>query len=266
MKGIGVFLASDLRLRWRSLMWWSIGVVALVAVSDAFYPSIAGDPSLNEVMEQIPESLRPLLGPEDITSPVGYLASQLYLSLLPALLLVFAIGRGVAVLAGEEEDHTLDLLLAQPISRTSLYIQKFLGVLIGVAVLSIASLIPTVVLAEPTGLDISTSSLASATLQLFALALFFGSLAMAFSSAVGRKAMGIAVAAGLAFATFLIDGLGQSIDWLAHARPLMPWRWYDVTAALGDGFIWSSFLVLAGATVVFAAIGLWAFNRRNLRA
>ena len=103
MNGVGIFLASDLRLRWRSLMWWAIAVIALVALSDAFYPSIAGDPSLNEVMEQIPESLRPLLGPEDITSPVGYLASQLYLSLLPALLLVFAIGRGVAALAGRKK-------------------------------------------------------------------------------------------------------------------------------------------------------------------
>lgn len=266
MKGIGVFLASDLQLRKRSLLWWSIGVIALVALSDAFYPSIAGDPSLNEVMEQIPESLRPLLGPEDITSPVGYLASQLYLSLLPALLLVFAIGRGVAALAGEEEDHTLDLLLAQPISRGSLYVDKLLGVMVGIAVLSVASVVPTVLLSEPTGLDIPISSLASATLQLFALALFFGSLAMAVSSAMGRKGTGIAVAAGLAFVTFLIDGLGQSIEWLSRARPLMPWRWYDVTAALGGESVWTSFLVLMGVAVVFAGIGLWAFDRRNLRA
>lgn len=266
MNGVGTFLASDLRLRWRSLMWWAIGVIALVALSDAFYPSIAGDPSLNEVMEQIPESLRPLLGPEDITSPVGYLASQLYLSLLPALLLVFAIGRGVAALAGEEEDHTLDLLLAQPISRTSLYVQKFIGIALGIAVLSIASWLPTALLANPTGLDIPAASLASATLQLFALALFFGALAMSVSSAVGRKGVGIAVAAGVAFVTFLIDGLGQSVSWLADVRPLTPWRWYDATTALSDGFVWTSFLVLVGAALIAAAVGLWAFDRRNLRA
>lgn len=266
MNGVGTFLASDLRLRWRSLMWWAIGVIALVALSDAFYPSIAGDPSLNEVMEQIPESLRPLLGPEDITSPVGYLASQLYLSLLPALLLVFAIGRGVAALAGEEEDHTLDLLLAQPISRTALYVQKFVGMALGIAVLSIASWIPTAVLANPTGLHLPATSLASATLQLFALAVFFGALAMSVSSAVGRKGVGIAVAAGVAFVTFLVDGLGQSVSWLADYRPLMPWRWYDAMTALTDGFVWVSFLVLAAASLIAAAVGLWAFDRRNLRA
>lgn len=266
MNGAGVFLASDLKLRWRSMLWWSVGVIALVALSDAFYPSIAGDPSLNAVMEQIPESLRPLLGPEDITSPVGYLASQLYLSLLPALLLVFAIGRGVASIAGEEEDHTLDLLLAQPISRTSLYVQKFMGLAIGVAVLSIASWIPTAVLAGPTGLDVPAASLAAATLQLFALALFFGALAMTVSSARGRKGPGIAIAAGVAFVSFLVDGLGQSIDWLGDLRPLLPWRWYDATAALADGFVWMSFFVLIGASLVVTAVGALIFNRRNLRA
>lgn len=266
MKTLGALFLSDLRLRWRSLMWWSIGVIALVALSDAFYPSIAGDPSLNDVMEQIPESLRPLIGPEDITSPVGYLASQLYLSLLPALLLIFAIGRGSSSLAGEEEDHTLDLLLAQPISRRSLYLQKFLGICVGLVVLAAASWLPTAILAGPTGLEIPASSLASATLQLFALATLFASLALAVSSSAGRKSVGIAVAAGVAFVTFLIDGLGQTIDWLGNLRPLLPWRWYDATGALTDGFLWSSFLVLVGASVVVAAIGLVLFERRNLRA
>lgn len=266
MRTVGALFLSDLRLRWRSLMWWSIGVIALVALSDAFYPSIAGDPSLNDVMEQIPESLRPLLGPEDITSPVGYLASQLYLSLLPALLLIFAIGRGSSALAGEEEDHTLDLLLAQPIDRRSLYLQKYLGIGVGVAVLALASWLPTAILAGPTGLELPASSLASATLQLLALAMFFASLALTVSSAAGRKSAGIAVAAGIAFVTFLVDGLGQTIDWLADVRPFLPWRWYDATTALTDGFLWPSFLVLIGAAVVVAAVGLALFERRNLRA
>lgn len=266
MRTFGALLVSDLRLRWRSLVWWSIGVVAIVALTDAFYPSVAGDPSLNDVMEQIPESLRPLLGPEDLTSPVGYLASQLYLFMLPALVLIFAIGRGSSALAGEEEDHTLDLLLAQPIGRRSLYMQKFLGICLGIVVLAGASWLPTAILAGPTGLEIPASSLASATLQLFALAMFFASLALAVSSAAGRKSVGIAVAAGLAFLTFLIDGLGQTIDWLGDLRPLMPWRWYDATTALTDGFLWPSFSVLIGASVLVAAIGLVLFERRNLRA
>lgn len=266
MNGALAFFLSDLRLRWRSLLWWVLGVVALVAMVDAFYPSIAGDPALDEVMQQIPESLRPLIGPDDLTSPIGYLSSQLYLFFLPAVLLVFAIGRGTSALAGEEEDHTLDLLLAQPVSRTSLYVQKVAGILFGILVLCLASLLPTLALAGPTGLDLPVSGLVSVTLQMFAFLVLFAVLAMSVSTMAGRKGVGIAVSAGAAFATFLIDGLGQSIDWLEILRPLTPWRWYDATAALSDGFVWGSLLVLVVTSIVIAALGLLAFQRRNLRS
>ena len=266
MSGSFAFFLSDLKLKWRSLVWWILGVVALVVMVDAFYPSIAGDPALDDMMEQIPESLRPLIGPDDLTSPVGYLSSQLYLFFLPAVLLVFAIGRGTSALAGEEEDHTLDLLLAQPVSRASLYWQKAVGIVVGILVLSVASLLPTVLLAGPTGLDVPLSSLVSVTVQMFAFLILFAALAMAVSAAVGRKGLGVTVAAALAFVTFLIDGLGQSIEWMEYLRPLTPWRWYDATAALQDGFVWGSLLVLLVVTAVIAVGGLLAFNRRNLRA
>ena len=266
MNGSWTFFASDVRLRMRSLLWWCLGVVALVVLVDAFYPSIAGDPALDQMMAELPEALRPLIGPDDITSPVGYLASQLYVFFLPTVILVFGIGRGTSAIAGEEEDHTLDLLLAQPVSRTSLYVQKVLGVIFGIAVLSIVSVLPTLVLAGPTGLDIPIDALVSVTVQMFAFLLVFSLLAMSVSAAVGRKGVGIAVSAGLAFGTFLIDGLGQSIDWLEPVRDLTPWRWYDATAAMNEGFLPGSLAVLVALSVIVTAVGLLAFRRRNLRA
>jgi ABC-2 type transport system permease protein len=180
--------------------------------------------------------------------------------------LVFGIGRGTSAIAGEEEDHTLDLLLAQPVSRTSLYLQKVWGVVLGIAVLSVVSLLPTLVLAEPTGLDIPVDALVSVTVQMFAFLLVFSLLAMSVSAAVGRKGVGIAVSAGIAFVTFLIDGLGQSIDWLEPVRDLTPWRWYDATAAMNDGFLPGPLAILLTIAVLVTAVGLAVFRRRNLRA
>jgi len=266
MKTSWTFFMSDLRLRIRSLLWWSLGIVLLVILVDAFYPSIAGDPALDQMMEELPEALRPLLGPDDLTSPIGYLASQLYLFFLPTVILVFGIGRGTSVLAGEEEDHTLDLLLAGPVGRTSLYLQKVAGVVFGLFVLSVVSLLPTLLLASPTGLDVPFASLASVTLQMFAFLVLFAMLAMAVSAVVGSKGVGIAVSAGLAFGTFLIDGLGQSIGWLEPVRNVTPWRWLDAVAAMNDGFLPGSLAVLIVASLVVTSVGAVGFKRRNLRA
>jgi len=42
-------LVSDLRLRWRSLLWWTVAVVVLSALVASFYKSIAGDPAFEDI-------------------------------------------------------------------------------------------------------------------------------------------------------------------------------------------------------------------------
>jgi len=259
-------LVSDLRLRWRSLLWWTVGVVLLSTLVASFYKSIAGDTAYEEVFSSLPESLQGLIGGADLGTPVGYLSAEMYSFFMPAVLLVFAIGRSTSTLAGEEEDHTLDLLLAQPISRTALYVQKVVGVALGIAVLAIAVAVPVIALADWSELKVPAANLWAATAQLFAFVLFLGMLAMTVSASMGRRAAGVGVAAGLAFVTYLLDGFGKSIEWLEPWRVLTPWYWYDVGEALAESMPWTSFAVLLGATLIVGALGLWGFNRRNLRS
>lgn len=256
----------DLRLRWRSLLWWAVSVFLLSALVAAFYRSIAGEDAYSDVFGNLPESLQGLLGGVDLGTPVGYLSTEMYSFFMPAVLLVFAIGRATSTLAGEEEEHTLDLLLAQPISRSRLYGQKWLSVLVGVAVLSIAVAVPVILLADWSGLDVPQANLWAATAQLFIFTVFFSALALAISAGTGRRSTGVAVAAGLAFVSYLIDGFGKSIEWLEPWRVITPWYWYDVSVALTDQMPWGSFAVLTLAALVVAVGGLIAFGRRNLRA
>lgn len=241
-------------------------MVLTVLLVDAFYPSIVGDPSLNSMLDQMPEALRPLLGPADLTSPVGYLASQLYLFFLPAIVLIFAIGRGAAAIAGEEEDHTLDLLMVQPLGRWSLYSQKAGAVIIGVVVLVGVSVLPTLVLGSSLQIDIPVTNLLAVTMQLAAMSVLFALLAFAVGAATGRRSVAIAIAAAVAFVTYLVDGLGQTIDWLDAFRPLTPWYWFAPVDALTDGWQFLGLAILLGVSVILLALGGWLFGRRNLRA
>lgn len=106
-----VFLKT-LRDNRRSWLIWSISLTLLIAFFMAFYPAVAGEESFNELTENLPESLNALFGAEDIASPEGYLDSQFFSYLGPLLLLIFAVGRGADAIAGEEQRHTFDLLMA----------------------------------------------------------------------------------------------------------------------------------------------------------
>lgn len=257
-------LRSEMQLMWRPLLWWTIGILAVVLFTVAFFPAVRNTPGFDEIAEQLPESVRPLIGTMDITSPVGYLLSQLYLFFLPAVLLVYAIGRGSSTIAGEEEAGTLDLLLAQPVSRTQVYVTKATAVALGAGILALATWLPIQIVGPFFELSIPVRDLAAVTINLFLLALIFTALALAVSAGLGRRMAGAAVAAALAFFTFLLDGFGQTIDWLEDVRPFTPWYWFDPTAALADGDILPGAVVLGVATIFIAGLGLLMFRRRSL--
>jgi ABC-2 type transport system permease protein len=258
------FLRSEFLLRWRSLLWWTIAMFILALFVDVFYPSVRDAPGLDELFAELPESVQPLLGAVDFTSPEGYLLGQSYLFFIPAVLLVFAIGRAASTIAGEEEDGTLDLLLAQPISRISVFAQKSLVLAFAIVMLAIATLLPTLIAGPALGLDVPPSNLVAVTATMTVFIFFFAAVTMAVSAGSGRRMWGVAVAAGIGFVTYLVDGLGQNISWLEPLRPATPWYWYNATGAVVDGDIWPGIGVLFLAGLLIGGIGLAFFTRRNL--
>src|SRR5437763_16493604 len=73
-----------------------------------------------------------------LTSPEGFL-SLAFFSYMPLILGVFAVLAGSGLLAADEENGTLDLVLAHPVSRTSLFLGRllaFLTAMVAILVLS----------------------------------------------------------------------------------------------------------------------------------
>ncbi|HEY2832075.1 MAG TPA: ABC transporter permease subunit [Sporichthyaceae bacterium] len=256
---------SDLRLRRSSLAVWTASVLLLVLLIIGVYPSIRDNPSLDSIYGDLSSSAQALLGGSELTSPAGYLSTQLFAFFLPAVLLVFAIGRGAAAVAGEEEDRTLDLLLAQPMTRRSLYLEKTLAVVIGLGLLVLASWLPLVVLRNAVRLDVPTVNLLAVCVQmgLFCVALGLG--AGAVSAASGRRALGTAAGAGYTFVSYLVYGLSATVHWLSYLRPLSLWRWYLGNDPLRTGFGGEEVAVLLGVCVLVLVGGVTAFARRDLR-
>ena len=84
------------------------------------------------------------------------------------------------------------------------------------------------------------------------MALFVGSLALAVGAVVSGRARAIAVAAGVAVAAWLLDGLGQAVDVLEPWRPLSPYYQALGQNPLRNGAPWGGWVILALATVAVA--------------
>jgi ABC-2 type transport system permease protein len=264
-RSLGV-TGSDLRLRRTSLILWAVSVAALVAGIAAIYPTVRDNPSLDNIYGDLSPTLQSLLGGSSLTSPAGYLNTQLFAFFLPAVLLVFAIGRGAGSIAGEEEERTLDLLLAQPVDRRRLYLEKALAVLIGTVVLTAACIIAVVAVRSPADLTLAYSHLLAACVQMGLLCAALGFAAQAIAAATGRRAIGIAAAAGYTFVSYVIYGLSATVHPLYYVRPLTLWRWYLGGDPLTTGFEVKGVGVLVAVSAVIVAAGVVAFRRRDLHA
>ena len=259
-------LLSELQLRRASLVVWVVSVFALLAMIVAFYPEVRADPSLNSLYANLSRSMQALLGGSDLTSPIGYLNTQVFAFFLPAVLLVFGLGRGAASIASEEEERTLDLLLAQPVPRWSAYLQKAAAVAIGLTSLTLATWVVLATMNTLVKFDLPAVNLAAVCLQMGLFCLALSLAAQAIAAATGRRAFGLSAVAGYTFVSFVIYGLSQTVTWLQDVRPLMLWRWYLLNDPLSSGFDWPGIGVLSGVCLAALAGGIFFFDRRDLRA
>jgi ABC-2 type transport system permease protein len=243
-----------------------VSVAALVAAVVAFYPSIKSDVSLDKSFSELPDAVRAFLGSDSIISPVGYLTSRLFGWIVPFVLISFMVGRGAAAIAGEEEGHTLNLVLAYPVRRRAAVLQRLVAMVAELIVVAAIGLwLPLVALSGVSDINIGIANETAAVIEASVLALAFGALALAVGAATGRRAMALGFGSGLAVAGYVVSALSRVVDALKPLRPLTVWRWYDGHQPLTDGIDAFDTSVLIVLAVIVLVIGTAVFERRDVR-
>jgi len=257
---------SDTR---RALLWWSLGLVGMVALMIAVYPTVRDNPDLNKMVKEYPEALKAFIafgGDVDYVSGAGYLGSELFAFMVPLLLLIAAISAGARAIAGEEERGTLDLMLANPISRRRLLVEKFVALASEVAILTLVLWLSLLVGVEAVGMNVSAVHLAAATGSAALLALAFGAIALLLSAATGHRALAVGVSAAGAVAAYLVNSLAALVEFLEPAEKASPFYHYVASDPLRHGLALDHVSFLAALALAAAMMAVLAFDRRDLAA
>ena len=246
---------KTLRDQRRALLAWSVALVLLVGMYAGFYPSFHDSSSYTDLIDQMPKALRDLFtagAGGDLSSGPGYIYMEMLSFMAPTLMLVYAIGAGAQAIAGEEERHTLELLLATPVTRRRLVLDKWLALTAGTGFLAAAMGVAIVAFGAVTDMGLSTVNVVASMLHLALLALVFGTLALLVGAATGRVALARGVPAAVAVVAYLVNGFGVSVSWLAPARKFSPFFQYVGHDPIRDGF--SAVAVAVAATTVFVLL------------
>jgi ABC-2 type transport system permease protein len=257
--------------RRRSAIWWSVAVGLLAWAIAASYPSIAESAdAFNEYVSTLPEGVVDLLGNSSMTSPAGYLTSQFYGNMFPLLLITLGVGAAAWSIAGSQADGTLEMLLANPIRRSTVGLSRFTAVAVLVFLVDVAA---TLVMAAIRGLyqleSLSVPNVFLAGVGSYLLAMLFAAVAFGFGAATGSRGIAIAGGSGVAAGTYVIFALSGFVSGLANLKWVSPWYWFLNADPLASGptsnFWLTAVLLPVGLMALCVLVGIVIFAHRDLR-
>jgi ABC-2 type transport system permease protein len=248
------------------LLWWTIGIVFFVGLRLAFYPSFKTQGAqLEQLISQLPQAVKYLISDTtDFGSPIGYLSSEVFYLILPLMLCIAAINLGSTMLAKEEKEGTLELLLARPISRGTLLLSKSLLVCIELGVLSFVTGLALVVLCKLVHMDIGLLRVAYAMTLTFLFALTVAYVSFLVTALRRLRGASIGIATFVGFGGYILSSLIGLASWLRIPAKVLPFYYYrpgDVLRGVYDWRLASYFLVVSAFSVTIAIL---VFKKRDI--
>lgn len=260
MTGQGL-LAKTFRDQKGTIIGMGLANIVLAVLMLLLYPSVA------EQYEKIefPDFYDVFFGEASIAEPEGFLAAE-YFSWIPAIIIVFAVIAGTASIAGEEGNGTLELLLAQPVTRRAVVLRKAAGLGLALGLVS-ALAFPGIALgALLVDFELGYGRMLESTILMLAHVWFFLAFSILASTALPARShavIAVTTLTVLAYFANIVATLVPGLGWLADANPF---GWADYPAVLLHGLQWLELAVLLGFTALFLGMAVWFFERRDIGA
>lgn len=252
--------------QWRIVLGWAVFAGIWPAMYVALYPSIGALGEMERMLEQFPPAIREFFASAslDLSSPEGFLNMELFTFVAPLLVLAYTVVVCGGATAGEEDRGTMDLLLANPIPRWRIVVEKAAAFVLGTFVIGIGMLVGAGAGAAAVGIDLDLWLVGQAIVSSLLLGFALGGLALALGAFTGRRWLAAGVSLMVVIAGFFLNGLGALVDWLEPWRPLSPFYHYIANDPLKNGLDPGHASVLVAWAVVGTVVAVVAFERRDV--
>jgi ABC-2 type transport system permease protein len=248
------------------VLGWGLTLAVLAGYLVSFYTTIADQQAeLQKLIESYPPALMAFFGGTfDLFTPAGFLHIEFF-SYMPIVLGIFALLAGSGLFAGDEEKGTLNLILSYPISRGRLFWGRLLA-MVGVTLIILgviwvgfgigASMTPEI--------DFGWGDLLLPMLSMLSVLLLFETLAVVLSTVLPSRGLAAMISGVLLVGSFFITSLAQIDPDLKAFADVSPLTYYQGGRAL-EGFNGTWFAALMIASLFFALLAWWRFERKDIR-
>ncbi len=260
-------LGFALRRQRRAWIVWAVSLAAYAGLVVGEWPSVhRGASALTTYVRHLPRGLAAAFGVTSLSTPAGYLTSELFSVVLPFLLITAAVLATLALSAGDEDRGHLETLLALPVARRRILLQRGAAAWLGLVGLG---LVLALVLAGGGGavaLRLAPGRLAAAMVALVALATLHAAVAYLGAGLGLGRARALAAALALAILGYVLSSLLPLARPLAGLADASAWHWTVAQDPLRTGLPVAGVLAELAVSAVLVAVGTWRFGRRDIRA
>ncbi|MEO2075724.1 MAG: ABC transporter permease subunit [Bacillus sp. (in: firmicutes)] len=239
---------KELKSHRKSLIFWCIGVILMVASGMNKYSSLySSGQSMNDLMADMPKSLQAIMGVGsfDLSKASGYYGMLfMYLVLMAT---IHAAMLGATIIAKEERDKTSEFLFVKPVSRGKIITAKLLAALTNIVIFNLITFASSVIIVgKVSDGEKVNGEIAVTMLGMFLLQLLFMVIGSAISAVKKRPKTAASLATAILLLTFVLSiviDLNENLDLLKY---LTPFKYFEAKHMMvGNGLeIVSVFLSL----------------------
>ena len=251
---------------WLMILGWGLGLGGLGYLLLDIYGSIfRRNVELQSFIDAFPEEFLAFFG--DSTSFLtmeGFLGLEFF-SYMPVILGILVVSSASNLISKQEEDGSLELIAAQPISRSAIFCGKLFALIISVILIILMTWAGMLLGASRSDtLDLSALELINPFISLFAILLVFLGLALFLTMILPGGGSAGLLAGFLLIASYFITSLTRLDEDLSLFNRFSPLKYYqggDAIKALDIEYL----LILVGISVVFLLLAWFFFVKRDFR-
>ena len=218
------------RVKGTAAMVVGFGAFALLMIG--IFPSIeSSGVDFEAYIESLPDAFQTSFGIEAFDTMEGFLAVEFYQFIWVLLLGLYVAYAAGDAIASDVERGRLDLVLATPLSRSRVLLERFLSLIATILVLNLV--VPLVIFGGvlAVGEEVSFGSLVAVHALSIPYLLVCGSLGLVLSVSVSRGTYATRGAIAVVFLLFVVHSVtgGTNFEWLGWLSPTL---YYDPTEIL----------------------------------
>ncbi|QGT98636.1 Efflux ABC transporter, permease protein [Candidatus Syntrophocurvum alkaliphilum] len=261
-------LRRELRANRKTLIIWTAALSGLNILMMALFPAFAEDAeALDSLIKMYPEGFLRAFGLDvlSLADPIGFYATEAYFMIV-LFGGIFAAILGSTLLSKEEDDKTIEFLLAKPITRSRILTEKIICFILYIALFNI--IIDIVTFAS---FEVFVTTEYSQLLLLYLLSgpffahLTFASIAFLLALFFAGKKSAYSASIGLVLVLYFFDLIATLTEQAEFLRCLSPFYYINaVDIVVNEGIDIFNILVLLAVCLLVLLITYVLYNKRDI--